>query len=68
VLKLENGPRAARYNGPVLIHHDTVAVQLDESWKAARPLQPPVQEDIPILTGDGQVPMKKNDKRQASTI
>ncbi len=50
VLKLENGPREARYNGPVLIHHDHVSVQLDEAWRQRRPLMPPAQEDIPILT------------------
>lgn len=50
VLRLENGPRADRYNGPVLIHHDEVAIQLDDSWVASRPLMPPLQEDIPILT------------------
>ncbi len=52
VLKLENGPQTARYNGPILIHHDTVSVQLDESWKASRPLLPSHQEDLPILTDD----------------
>jgi ferredoxin-type protein NapH len=52
VLKLENGPRHARYNGPVLIHHDTVSVQLDEAWQTTRPLMPPAQEDLPILTDD----------------
>ncbi len=52
VLKLENGPQTARYNGPILIHHDTVSVQLDESWKASRPLMPSHQEDLPILTDD----------------
>lgn len=43
VLKLENGPRDNRYNGPVLIHEDRVSVVLDDS-------HPPIlQEDIPIL-------------------
>ena len=50
VLRLENGPRAGRYNGPVLVHHDEVSVQLDDDWVASRPLMPPLQEDIPILT------------------
>ncbi len=50
VLKLENGPREARYNGPILIQHDTVSVQLDEGWKQSRPLMPPTQEDIPVLS------------------
>ena len=51
VLRLENGPRAGRYNGPVLIHHDEVAVQLDDEWKSSRPIMPSaLQEDLPILT------------------
>jgi formate hydrogenlyase subunit 6/NADH:ubiquinone oxidoreductase subunit I len=50
VLSLENGPRTARYNGPVLIQHDQVSVQLDESWKQQRPLMPSNQEDIPVMT------------------
>ena len=50
VLKLENGPREARYNGPLLIQHDTVSVQLDETWKRSRPLMPSAQEDIPVLS------------------
>jgi len=49
VLKLENGPLTARYNGPVLIHFDQVSVQLDDTWKQNRPLMPPMQEDIPVL-------------------
>ena len=52
VLKLENGPQTARYNGPILTHHDTVSIQLDESWKASRPLMPSHQEDLPILADD----------------
>lgn len=52
VLKLENGPRSSRYNGPVLIHHDQVSVQTYDAWKAHRPLLPPDNEDIPILTDD----------------
>jgi len=55
VLRLENGPRAGRYNGPVLIHHDQVSIQLDEDWIADRPLMPSMQEDLPILT-DEDVP------------
>ncbi len=50
VLRLENGSMAGRYNGPVLIHHDDVSVQVDADWKAQRPLMPPAQEDLPILT------------------
>jgi ferredoxin len=50
VLTLENGPRTDRYNGPVLIHNDRVSVQLDESWKQQRPVMPPQQEDIPVMT------------------
>ena len=50
VLRLENGSMKARYNGPVLIHHDDVSVQLDEAWQRERPLMPSVQEDLPILT------------------
>ena len=50
VLRLENASMKARYNGPVLIHHDDVSVQLDDEWKQKRPLMPPAQEDIPILT------------------
>lgn len=50
VLRLENGSMEARYNGPVLIHHDDVSVQLDEAWRRERPLMPSVQEDLPILT------------------
>jgi Pyruvate/2-oxoacid:ferredoxin oxidoreductase delta subunit len=42
VLKLENGPREGRYNGPVLIHSDRVSVVYD-------PLGPALQTDIPIL-------------------
>ncbi len=34
VLKLENGPREGRYNGPVLIERDSVSVLTDESWMA----------------------------------
>ena len=50
VLRLENAGRKSRYNGPVLIHEDRVSVQLDDTWRANRPLMPPAQEDIPILT------------------
>ena len=50
VLKLENGPRRGRYNGPVLIHHDHVSVQRTSSWRKSRPVMPSVQEDLPILT------------------
>ncbi len=50
VLRLENAPMKARYNGPVLIHHDEVSVQLDDGWRQKRPLMPPAQEDLPILT------------------
>ncbi|HEV2124525.1 MAG TPA: 4Fe-4S dicluster domain-containing protein [Chloroflexota bacterium] len=32
VLKLENGPREGRYNGPALIAHDDVTVMTDERW------------------------------------
>ncbi|MFQ5570861.1 MAG: 4Fe-4S binding protein [Rhodothermales bacterium] len=52
VLKLENGPRAARYNGPILIHHDEVSVQRVEAWKASRPNGPGTHEDIPVFTDD----------------
>lgn len=54
VLRLENGPREARYNGPVLIHHDQVSIQLDESWLESRPLGPGLIEDIPILAVEEQ--------------
>ncbi len=60
VLKLENGPREGRYNGPILIHHDTVSVQLDDAWKASRPLMPPAQEDIPVLTDADWAQMSGN--------
>ena len=50
VLKLENGPQRGRYNGPILTHHDQVSVQIDDAWIQSRPLNPPAQEDIPILT------------------
>jgi hypothetical protein len=30
VLKLENGPREGRYNGPVLIERDSVSVLTDD--------------------------------------
>ena len=50
VLRLENAPMNARYNGPILIHHDEVSVQLDDAWRAQRPKMPPIQEDLPILT------------------
>lgn len=50
VLKLENGPMQGRYNGPVLIHHDAVSVQLDDTWIRSRPLLPSTQEDLPVLT------------------
>ncbi len=50
VLKLENGSRTARYNGPVLIHEDRVSVQTDASWQMGRGTAPSVLEDIPILT------------------
>ncbi|MCY4223218.1 MAG: 4Fe-4S binding protein [Bacteroidetes bacterium] len=52
VLRLENAPMEARYNGPVLIHHDDVSVQLNDSWRSNRPIMPSVQEDIPILTDE----------------
>ncbi len=54
VLKLENGPRDHRYNGPVLIHHDRVSVVLDDDWQSGtgNGRMPAVQEDIPILTDD----------------
>jgi ferredoxin-type protein NapH len=32
VLKLENGPHDNRFNGPVLIEHDSLDVLTDESW------------------------------------
>ncbi|MCY4159690.1 MAG: 4Fe-4S binding protein [Bacteroidetes bacterium] len=50
VLRLENAPIKARYNGPILIHHDDVSVQLNDTWRESRPLMPSVQEDLPILT------------------
>ena len=52
VLRLENGPRQARYNGPVLIHHDDVSIQLDQEWQTSRGVMPIVQEDIPILADE----------------
>ncbi len=56
VLRLENSSRQTRYNGPVLIHEDQVSVQLDDAWRASRPLMPPKQEDIPILSDhDAQI-------------
>ena len=67
VLKLENGPRKARYNGPILIHHDTVSVQLDEAWKQSRPLTPPAQEDLPILTDADWAQMSGNGLGVAAT-
>jgi ferredoxin len=33
VLKLENGPRDGRFNGPVLIERDSVSVLTDDSWQ-----------------------------------
>ena len=50
VLRLENSSLKGRYNGPVLIHEDQVSAQVDESWRANRPVMPSVQEDIPVLT------------------
>ncbi len=50
VLKLENGPRRGRYNGPVLQQYDAVSVQRSDAWLSSRGLMPPVQEDIPVLT------------------
>lgn len=50
VLRLENAPMKARYNGPILIHHDDVSVQLSDTWRKQRPMIPPLQEDLPILT------------------
>lgn len=35
VLKLENGPREGRFNGPVLIERDQVSVLTDDSWEKA---------------------------------
>ena len=55
VLKLENGPRAGRYNGPVLIHEDEISIQLDDGWKRSRPLMPSMHEDLPILTDEDVV-------------
>ena len=52
VLRLENGPQQGRYNGPVLAHHDLVAVQRLKEWQQTRPVMPPTQEDLPILTDD----------------
>ena len=50
VLKLENGPREHRYNGPVLIHEDQVSVILDEDWQAQHPgIMPGRREDVPPL-------------------
>ncbi|HMB92286.1 MAG TPA: 4Fe-4S dicluster domain-containing protein [Rhodothermales bacterium] len=59
VLRLENGPRTDRYNGPVLIQHDRVSVQLDESWKQQRPVMPPQQEDIPVMTDADWIRMQE---------
>ena len=50
VLKLENGPRRGRYNGPVLQQYEAVSVQRTETWLSSRGLMPTVQEDLPILT------------------
>lgn len=50
VLKLENGPRRGRYNGPVLQQYDAVSVQQSDAWLSSRGLMPPVHEDIPVLT------------------
>jgi len=33
VLKLENGPRDGRFNGPVLIERDSVSVLTDDTWQ-----------------------------------
>lgn len=33
VLKLENGPRTTRYNGPALFERDDVTVLTDETWQ-----------------------------------
>ncbi len=52
VLRLENAPIRGRYNGPVLIHDDEVSVQVDDAWRRNRPLMPPLQDDLPILTDD----------------
>lgn len=54
VLKLENGPQQGRYNGPVLIHSDTVSVDVngwmhnghDEDGVAA------ARQDIPVFTDE----------------
>ena len=52
VLKLENGPRENRYNGPILIHNDRVSVSLDDGWHPPQGTgrMPARQEDIPVLT------------------
>jgi ferredoxin-type protein NapH len=49
VLKLENGPREDRYNGPVLIDRDELTILTDERWEEISPShrtssdqQPPV--------------------------
>ncbi len=52
VLRLENSPIRGRYNGPVLIHDDEVSAQVDDAWRRNRPLMPPLQDDLPILTDD----------------
>ncbi len=62
VLKLENGPRENRYNGPILIHNDQVSVMLEDDWQPTTNngqllngrsgLMPAHQEDIPVLTDD----------------
>ncbi len=36
VLRLENGPREGRFNGPILIERDSVSVLLDEDWADVR--------------------------------
>ncbi len=38
VLRLENGPREGRYNGPVLIERDDVSVLTDDSWQQTNDL------------------------------
>ena len=58
VLRLENSSRRGRYNGPVLVQEDRVSVQVDDAWRAFRPLMPPPQEEIPILTEQDAQHMK----------
>lgn len=48
VLRLENGPRQGRFNGPVLIERDRVSVLTDDSWQHSDAERRPLRDSTAV--------------------